>query len=381
MSASTEDDEARPSLARAPFFVEERLEEALELAHARAGRPIELCLEIHPDVPELVSGAGEHLRDAVLAALLDRMRSTEGARVCVQATCSAHGADEVRLEVSIDDAPALALDASVMVGPPRARPSELANRRAWVLASGCVRATVGLLTRIGLQATAVDDASIGAAFASGAPDVVVVDLAHDHAGELASEADVRSRWGLGALPLVVATEAPFAIEPHSAATSISRPVRRTRLVSALRMVLAPLRAPTPSSVASEVAGLRVLVVDDQPLNRSVIAAKLQKLGVRVDTASHGLDAVEACRAASHDLVLMDLQMPVMDGLEAARLILAQGPTPPRIVALTASTFERDRVECQRVGMRGLLTKPVSEADLAEQLELTLKASARRARQR
>jgi CheY-like chemotaxis protein len=125
----------------------------------------------------------------------------------------------------------------------------------------------------------------------------------------------------------------------------------------------------------------VLVVDDQPLNRSVIAAKLQKLGVRVDTASHGLDAVEACRAASHDLVLMDLQMPVMDGLEAARLILAQGPTPPRIVALTASTFERDRVECQRVGMRGLLTKPVSEADLAEQLELTLKASARRARQR
>jgi CheY-like chemotaxis protein len=336
-------------------------------------------LEIHPEVPELVSGAGEQLRDALVEALVLRVRAASGPRLGVRATSLLHGADEVRVEVTIDDAPAVTLDGSLLTGPPRARPAELANRRALVLASGCASTTVGLLTRIGLHATAVDDASVGAALASEAPEVVVVDLAHDHARALATEVDVRSRWGLGAIPLVVATGAPFAIEPHSAATSLSRPVRRTRMVSALRMLLAQ-REATPTSAAFAAAGLRVLVVDDQPINRAVISAKLRKLGVDApDTASHGLDAVEACRAASHDLVLMDLQMPVMDGLEASRVILAESQTPPRIVALTASTFERDRMECQRVGMRGLLTKPVSEADLAGQLELTLKASARRAR--
>ena len=143
--------------------------------------------------------------------------------------------------------------------------------------------------------------------------VAVVELPRAHG--LTSEEEVRARFGLGALPLVIATDATLVMAPGSRATSLSRPVRRARLVSALRMVLAP--ASPPNAPPTDVVGaadLSVLVVDDQPLNRAVILAKLRRMGVRsLDAAAHGLEAIEACRATRYDLVLMDLQMPVVDG--------------------------------------------------------------------
>jgi len=361
------DDSRLSSLAEGPFLVEERLEQALERARARATDPVDLYLEIDQGVPDVVWGDGERLRDAATAAL-----SGPGGAHVVRVTSAALESGRVELRVAVDASPALTFEASVHATAPRATVQELAGRR--IAALGLRAAHVGLLRTIGMLAESLDTASEVARFA---PDVALVDVPASLTNELGSEAAIRDRWGLGSLPLVIASDAEVAISPGACATSISRPIRRARLVSALRMVLAsPAGEASSSALASR--PLRVLVVDDQAINRVVVIAMLRKLGQRlVDAAAHGVEAVAACRSNAYDLVLMDLQMPILDGLGATEQILSTLPVPPRIVALTASSSEHDRAECQRVGMRGLLTKPVAEADLRDQLERAARAPRRR----
>ncbi|MBX7192406.1 MAG: response regulator [Sandaracinaceae bacterium] len=359
-------------LAHAPFFVEERLEEALELAYARASEPVDLCLEVDGDVPELVRGDGEQLREAVAEAI---------ARIARTATVVVHArrapSVRARLVVEVGSLEPLGFELEPVDAEARGRPAELAGRHVRVIGSSCRHAIAERLRRLGVEADTQEPSA--SALASPLPDAVVVDVCAEHAAELDTEHRVREHFGLGALPLVIVSDRDLHLDPtHLRTMSISRPVRHSRLVSALRTVLAPARDDLVSGTTNE--QVRTLVVDDQPLNRAVIAGLLRRLGQRhVDTACHGLDALEACRTSRYDLVLMDLQMPVLDGLEATEAILATVEPRPRVVALTASTFERDRHACQRVGMRGFLEKPVTELHLAEQLERTREAMRRPAR--
>ena len=112
------------------------------------------------------------------------------------------------------------------------------------------------------------------------------------------------------------------------------------------------------------AGARVLVVDDEPLNREVALTMLQTVFDQVDTAQDGNDAVRMVLQKRYDLILMDLQMPGMDGLEATRRIrLLPGGTELLIVALTANAFTQDKAACLEAGMDGFLAKPVHAAEL------------------
>ena len=114
-------------------------------------------------------------------------------------------------------------------------------------------------------------------------------------------------------------------------------------------------APTP----------RVLLVDDSEINLMVGSALLESLGAEVTTVADGAEAVEQVRATSYDLVLMDVQMPGMDGLEATRRIRAvHGPSKPRIVALTGEDSAQERQQCLDAGMDDFVTKPVSGEALA-----------------
>ena len=115
-------------------------------------------------------------------------------------------------------------------------------------------------------------------------------------------------------------------------------------------------------------GTRILVVEDNPINQRVILALLDRFQQRADVAETGLEAVDACLGQTYDLVLMDLQMPELDGLEATRRIRQLSLSKqPYIIALTANAFEEDRQRCLSSGMDDYLSKPLRRQQLSEAL--------------
>ncbi len=105
-------------------------------------------------------------------------------------------------------------------------------------------------------------------------------------------------------------------------------------------------------------GQRVLLVEDNPVNREVGVALLSNAGLVVETAEDGALAVELALSRPYDLILMDMQMPVMDGLTATREIRASIGTATPIVAMTANAFSDDRAACLAAGMNDHVAKPV-----------------------
>jgi PAS domain S-box-containing protein len=118
------------------------------------------------------------------------------------------------------------------------------------------------------------------------------------------------------------------------------------------------RAATPSR------GTRILVAEDHPVNRQLALAQLTKLGYEATAVTNGAEAVEAVACGGYDLVLMDCQMPVMDGFEATRQIRGSAQPGIPIVAITADAMPADEDRCLAAGMNGYLAKPVDLAKLA-----------------
>jgi CheY-like chemotaxis protein len=111
--------------------------------------------------------------------------------------------------------------------------------------------------------------------------------------------------------------------------------------------------------------VRILVAEDNPVNQQLARAMLLRLGFQTDVAGNGQEAVESVMTVPYDLVLMDCQMPVMDGFEATKMIREREGTSrhTHIVAVTANAMEGDRERCIAAGMDDYLAKPFRAGDL------------------
>ena len=226
-------------------------------------------------------------------------------------------------------------------------------------------AMVGMLGRLGQLADGV--ASIDAARRqSRAATAVPYDLVllhHDRLGR--TQAAVLRTVGRR----IVLTANP--IEPpqpyDEPVTRLVAPFTPARLLEPLADLLGLPRpaapAPTASTQADALrrhADARILLAEDNPVNREVGRAILESAGLQVDLAEDGVEAVALWELRQHDVILMDVQMPDMDGLEATRVIRArQGPHAPAILAMTANAFAEDRQNCLEAGMDDHVPKPVT----------------------
>ena len=115
--------------------------------------------------------------------------------------------------------------------------------------------------------------------------------------------------------------------------------------------------------------MRILLAEDNVVNQKLAMRILQQMGYRADLASNGIEAIESVRRQMYDVVLMDVQMPEMDGLDATRAICAKwSPRErPRIIAMTANAMQGDRDMCLAAGMDDYLTKPIRVERLVEAL--------------
>ena len=109
---------------------------------------------------------------------------------------------------------------------------------------------------------------------------------------------------------------------------------------------------------------KILVAEDNPSNQKLIGILLQKLGAQVDIAEDGFKAVEKCQQDTFDLILMDMQMPNMNGYDATRELRKQGIQTP-VIAVTANAMLGDEKKCIEAGCNGYISKPIDRAKLNE----------------
>ncbi|MDP3225731.1 MAG: response regulator, partial [Rubrivivax sp.] len=164
------------------------------------------------------------------------------------------------------------------------------------------------------------------------------------------------------------------------AATLAKPLRQSQLFDTLTTLLArevprtATAAPAADRIDSTLGErhpLRILLAEDNVVNQKLALRLLQRMGYRADVAGNGIEAIESIERQAYDLVLMDVQMPEMDGLEASRRICARWPAHerPRIVAMTANAMQGDREECLAVGMDDYVTKPIRVDALVQALLL------------
>jgi CheY-like chemotaxis protein len=248
------------------------------------------------------------------------------------------------------------------------------------------------LQRWGMMSHACEEPTAAIAYVRqhGGVDLALLDMMMPGMNGVELAAKLHSLPGLNNLPLIllssVSREELRSFNPGDHFNIVlTKPVRQSALLDSLHTTLAdhpPARpGSTPSMSVSKLDPelawqhpLRILVAEDNAVNQKLIAGLLRRLGYQPQVVDHGLACLEALQHGTYDLVLMDCQMPEMDGYEATGRI-RQGESGERnrdlcIIALTASAMVGDRERCLKAGMDDYLTKPIQASDLIRLLKAT-----------
>lgn len=410
-------DAGQLELERIPFDLGAMVEDTANLLSQNAAPSVELTCLIAPDFPSTVLGDPTRVRQIVSNLLSNALKFTRFGRVDVRLSSIVGG---VRLEVS-DTGIGIPEEAQARIFQPftqagagitrqyggtglglaltrnlckamqghlhihsetgfgsrfsadlplpahtEAIPPAAISGRVVALGnpgSGLAELLQGLLPRWGLQYVRHEDAS---ALAGLQVDLLITD-------DLEHVLDLRP--AIAAPILLVTAYGNFLpaeqAEQLQPLQQLARPLARNALYQTLRRTLqGEPNAPLPHEVpASRELRARILLVEDNPVNQLVAKGMLGKLGCQVQVAAHGQEALDYLERDSFDLVLMDCNMPVMDGYEASRRIRQSSRWPELpIVALTANAMPEERERCRAAGMNDYLAKPFRREELLALIE-------------
>jgi PAS domain S-box-containing protein len=307
----------------------ELLESAANLfSLAAEDKGLELIVEIDPDIPPMLLGDPLRLRQIMNNLLGNAVKFTPKGQITLSMRLVERQGDEVTLKVSVQDT-----------------------------GIGMTSEQVGRLFRAFEQADASTTRRFGG---TGLGLTITKYLVDMMGGEISveSQPEQGSTFGFQVRLQVSPTPANKDVAGHlpGTRTLIADDQKSARDVRNMR------------SRTHRIRGAEILLVEDNPTNQLVACDLLEKMGLRVTLANHGREAVEHAAARRFDAILMDLQMPEMDGLEATRRIraLPQGPDVP-IIAMTAAAMTADREASQSAGMNDFLAKPIDIAELTTAL--------------
>jgi signal transduction histidine kinase/ActR/RegA family two-component response regulator len=306
-------------LESVPFHLRTEIEGATNLLAAQAqAKGLSLESRVDPSVPERVVGDPSRLRQVLLNLLGNAVKFTDAGTVSLSVEPSAADGATVRLRFIVADT-GIGID-----------PAELPS--------------------LFQPFSQLDSSNTRRHGGSGLGLAISREIVNLMGGGI----EVESRRGSGSRFTVTI--------PFGAASAASAEPPPVRADSGAVENAPPIRQSKP---------LRVLLVEDNPVNRLVALRMLETLGCKTDVAEEGRQAVEACSRTEYDAVLMDCQMPVMDGYEATRAIRSResfGRRRVRIVAVTANALEGDRERCLAAGMDDHVPKPVTFGALRAILE-------------
>ena len=212
-------------------------------------------------------------------------------------------------------------------------------------------------------------------------DLAILDMHMPEMDGMELAANIRSLVTKVEIPLVLFTS--LGRREAGADTSLfkaylNKPVKPSQLFDTVASIFAdqtfeekkplPVKAQPEMEIASR-HPLRILLVEDILVNQKLALRLLDQMGYRADVASNGIEAIQSVDRQPYDVVLMDVQMPEMDGLEASRRICAKYARGlrPRIIAMTANAMQGDREMCLEAGMDDYISKPIRKDELSKAL--------------
>jgi CheY-like chemotaxis protein/nitrogen-specific signal transduction histidine kinase len=212
-------------------------------------------------------------------------------------------------------------------------------------------------------------------------DVGVLDVAMPEMDGVVLAAEIRRHRRVADLPLIFLSsigQRESGADAIQVAAYLMKPLKPSALFNALIAVFAGQHAalarvvpgkPTLDPGMAKRRPLRILLAEDNAVNQKLALRLLERMGYRADVAGNGLEAIAALERQPYDVILMDVQMPEMDGLEATREIRRRwsGPVRPRVVAMTANAMQGDRELCLEAGMDDYVSKPISADELVRAL--------------
>jgi signal transduction histidine kinase/DNA-binding response OmpR family regulator len=215
-------------------------------------------------------------------------------------------------------------------------------------------------------------------------DLAIFDLQMPEMDGLMLTREVRGLPGAKSLPIILLTSLgrrEIGVDGIDISAYLTKPLKPSALFDALAGIFAQQKTVVPQPDSAKPAldpemakqhPLRILLAEDNQVNQKLALRLLEQMGYRADVASNGLEAVESVKRQRYDVVLMDVQMPEMDGLEATRTIRKADIKQPYIIAMTANAMQGDRELCLAAGMEFYITKPIRVPELVAALKLAKK---------